>query len=170
MFLRWEIVSTSPNYEGGGPTLLIQYIRCHPPYWRPLLHPQPEDKPCHGDRNPLIMGLLSISTKKDVYETAILFRLFKIIWMIFMRHDTSDMLIKEGNTNLTFFNNNSITDELISGTKATLLSLNNRILKWLMVTDLQKIYMCYGNFFAARKTKHRMQKAEIQIPHFDYNN
>ena len=39
-----------------------------------------------------------------------------------------------------------------------------------MVTDLQKIYVCYGNFFAARKIKHRMRKAEIQIPHFDYNN
>ena len=49
--------------------------------------------------------------------------------MIFMRHDTSDMLIKESNTNLTFFSNNSITNELISEAKATLLSLNNRILK-----------------------------------------
>jgi hypothetical protein len=24
--------------------------------WRPFLHPQPKDVPCHGDRDPLIMG------------------------------------------------------------------------------------------------------------------
>ena len=33
--------------------LHIQYIRSYPPYWRPFLHPQPEDAPCRGDRNPL---------------------------------------------------------------------------------------------------------------------
>jgi hypothetical protein len=39
----------------GCPRLLIQYIRSHPPYWRPFLYPQPEDAPCLGDRDPLIM-------------------------------------------------------------------------------------------------------------------
>jgi len=34
----------------GCPRLLIQYIRSCPPYWRPFLHPQPEDAPCRGDR------------------------------------------------------------------------------------------------------------------------
>jgi hypothetical protein len=31
-------------------------IRSYPPYWRPFLHMQPEDMPCHGDRNPRIMS------------------------------------------------------------------------------------------------------------------
>jgi hypothetical protein len=49
-----------PNPQAGGPPLvgsprlLIQYIRSYPPYWRPFLHPQPEDAPCRGDRDPLI--------------------------------------------------------------------------------------------------------------------
>jgi hypothetical protein len=34
--------------------MLIQYIRSYPPYWKPFLHPQPEDEPCRGDRDPLI--------------------------------------------------------------------------------------------------------------------
>jgi hypothetical protein len=32
----------------------IQYIRSYPPYWRPFLHPQPEDAPCRSDRDPRI--------------------------------------------------------------------------------------------------------------------
>jgi hypothetical protein len=28
----------------------MQYIRSYPPYWRPFLHPQSEDAPCHGDK------------------------------------------------------------------------------------------------------------------------
>ena len=38
----------------GCPRLLIQYIRSYPPYCRLFLHPQPEDAPCRGDRDPLI--------------------------------------------------------------------------------------------------------------------
>jgi len=38
----------------GCPQLLIQYIRRYPPYGTPFLHPQPEDAPCRGDRDPLI--------------------------------------------------------------------------------------------------------------------
>ena len=34
--------------------LLIQYIRSYPPYRRSFLHPQSEDAPCRGDRDPLI--------------------------------------------------------------------------------------------------------------------
>jgi hypothetical protein len=49
----------------GCPRLLIQYIRSYPPYWRPFLHPQPEDAPFRGDRDPVItegtgLGLLNI--------------------------------------------------------------------------------------------------------------
>jgi hypothetical protein len=57
-FLQW-VVSTSPSPQAGGPPpvgcprLLIQYIRGYPPYWRPSLHPQPEDAPCPGDRDSL---------------------------------------------------------------------------------------------------------------------
>jgi hypothetical protein len=62
-YLTWvftgRVVSTSPNPQAGGPPLvgfprlLIQYIRSYPPYRRPFLHPQPEDAPCRGDRDPL---------------------------------------------------------------------------------------------------------------------
>jgi hypothetical protein len=34
---------------------LLNNISSYPPYWRPLLHPQPADAPCRGDRDPLIM-------------------------------------------------------------------------------------------------------------------
>ena len=58
-FLRWGVVSTSPNPQDGGPhlfgcpRLLIQHIRSYPPYWRTFIHPQPADAPCRGDRDPL---------------------------------------------------------------------------------------------------------------------
>jgi hypothetical protein len=57
-FLRRGVVSTSPNPQAGGPPLvgcprlLIQFIHSYPPYRRPFLHPQPEDTPCRGDRDP----------------------------------------------------------------------------------------------------------------------
>ena len=57
-FSRGEVVSASPNPQAGGPPLvgyprlLIQFIRSYPPYRRPFLHAQPEDTPCHGDRDP----------------------------------------------------------------------------------------------------------------------
>jgi hypothetical protein len=64
-YLTWvftgRVVSTSPNPQAGGPALvgcprlLIQFIRSYPPYRRPFLHPQPEDAPCRGDRDPLTM-------------------------------------------------------------------------------------------------------------------
>jgi len=37
------------------PRLLIQYIRSYPTYRRPFIHPQPEDAPRRGGRDPLIM-------------------------------------------------------------------------------------------------------------------
>ena len=57
--LQGRVVSSSPNPPAGGPPLvgcprlLIQFIRCYPPYRRPFLYPQPEDAPCRGDRDPL---------------------------------------------------------------------------------------------------------------------
>ena len=48
-FLQGGVFSTSPNRQTGGPPIfgcarmLIQYIRGYPPYWRPFLHPQPDD-------------------------------------------------------------------------------------------------------------------------------
>jgi hypothetical protein len=57
-FLRRGVVSTSPNPKAGGPPLvgcprlLIQFIHSYPRYRRPFLHPQPEDAPCRGDRDP----------------------------------------------------------------------------------------------------------------------
>jgi hypothetical protein len=38
----------------------IQYIRSYPPYRRPFLHPQPEDSPCRGDKDPLITAVCII--------------------------------------------------------------------------------------------------------------
>jgi len=61
--LYGELLAPRPAPQAGEPTpvgcprLLIQYIRSYPPYWRPFLHPQPEDAPCRGDRDPLIMEL-----------------------------------------------------------------------------------------------------------------
>jgi hypothetical protein len=34
---------------------LIPYICRYPPRWRPFLHLQPEDVPCHGDKDPFIL-------------------------------------------------------------------------------------------------------------------
>jgi hypothetical protein len=57
-FLRRGVVSTSPNPQAGGPPLVgcprlfIQFIHSYPPNRRPFLHPQPEDAPCRGDRDP----------------------------------------------------------------------------------------------------------------------
>ena len=57
---------TSPNAQAGGPLfigcprLLIQYIRSYPPNWRPFLHPQPEDAPCRGDRDPLVNAVMCL--------------------------------------------------------------------------------------------------------------
>ena len=42
----------------GCPRLLIQYVRSYSPYWRLFLHPQPEDAPCRGDKDPLITWVL----------------------------------------------------------------------------------------------------------------
>ena len=52
--------------QAGGPPLvsctrlLIQYVRSYPPYWRPFLHPQPEDAPICGEWDPLITGIIII--------------------------------------------------------------------------------------------------------------
>jgi hypothetical protein len=53
MFLRWGVTPKLEDHPNVGcPRLLIQYIRSYSPYWRPFLHPQPEDAPCRGDRDP----------------------------------------------------------------------------------------------------------------------
>jgi len=49
-----------PNPQAGGlplacfPRVHIQYIRSYTPYWRPFVHPQPEEAPCSCDEGPLI--------------------------------------------------------------------------------------------------------------------
>ena len=66
------VVSTSPKPQAGGPPLvgcprlLNQFIRSYPPYRRPFLHPQPEDAPCRGDRDPLITWAIRITYNKSV--------------------------------------------------------------------------------------------------------
>ena len=60
-FLLPGVVSTLPKPQVGGPPLvsctrlLIQYIRSYTPYLRPFLHLQPEDTPCRGDREPVMV-------------------------------------------------------------------------------------------------------------------
>jgi len=67
MFLQWGVVSTLPNPQARGPPrvrcpwLLIQYICSYFPYWRPFLHPQPEDTPCRGDRDYMRITLSNMS-------------------------------------------------------------------------------------------------------------
>ena len=62
-FYGEELLVPRPTPQAGGPPLfgrprlLIQYIRSYLPYRRPFLHPQPEDAPCRGDREPLITAL-----------------------------------------------------------------------------------------------------------------
>jgi len=84
--LRWGVVSTSHNPQAGGPPLLgctrllIQNIRSYPPYWRPSLHPQPEDAPYHNDRDPLpTTGPLFCLT--NIISTAIPPPVWPIGWM-----------------------------------------------------------------------------------------
>ena len=70
-FLRRGVVSTSPNPQAGGPPLvgcprlLILFIHSYPPYRRPFLHPQPEDAPCLGDRDPHSWRLEDYWTKME---------------------------------------------------------------------------------------------------------
>jgi len=60
VFYGEELSTLRPTNPAGGPPLvgcprlLIQYIRRYPPYGRPVLHPQPEDAPCCGDRVSII--------------------------------------------------------------------------------------------------------------------
>ena len=73
MFLRWGVVSTSPNHQDGGPPyvgcsrLFIQYIRSYSPYWRPSLYLQPEDAPCRGDRDNIKMDLQEVELGHGLY-------------------------------------------------------------------------------------------------------
>jgi hypothetical protein len=76
-YLTWvftgRVVSTSPNPQAGGPPLvgcprlLIQFIRSYPSYRRPFLHPQSEDAPCRGDRDPLTIDSCSTENKNNFY-------------------------------------------------------------------------------------------------------
>ena len=60
LFHGEELLAPRPTPQTGGPPLvgfprlLFKYIRGYPPYWRPFLHPQPEDAPFRGDRDRLI--------------------------------------------------------------------------------------------------------------------
>ena len=74
-FLWWGVFNASPKPQAGGPPLfrcprlLIQYICSYSPYWRWFLHPQPEDVPCLGDRNTLIMEVTDIRWIKYLWYT-----------------------------------------------------------------------------------------------------
>jgi hypothetical protein len=61
IFLRRVVVSDSPKPQSGGPTLvgfrdsLLNVFAVTLHIRRPFLHLQPEDAPCHGEGDPLIM-------------------------------------------------------------------------------------------------------------------
>ena len=56
-----ELLAPRPTAQTGGPPLvgcpplLNRYICSCPSYWIQFLHPQPEDAPCRGERDALIM-------------------------------------------------------------------------------------------------------------------
>jgi hypothetical protein len=62
LFYGQGLLARRPTPQPGGPPLvgcprlLIQFIQATP-YRRPFLHPQPEDAPCRGDREPHMHGL-----------------------------------------------------------------------------------------------------------------
>jgi hypothetical protein len=72
------VVSTSPNPKAKGPPLVacsrlpMQYIRSYPPYWRTFLHPQPEDVPRRGDRDPLFtdgtITVQNLMSRKTIFK------------------------------------------------------------------------------------------------------
>ena len=70
-FLQRGVVTTSPNPHYGAPPHvgcprpLIRYVRRYPPYRRLFLHPQPEDVPCRGDMDPLIMIIMLRTQDRD---------------------------------------------------------------------------------------------------------
>ena len=53
--LRRGIVITSPNPLSAVADWLFDIFAATLHNWRPFLHPQVEDAPCHGDRDTLIM-------------------------------------------------------------------------------------------------------------------
>ena len=65
VFYGEELLAHRPTPQAGEPPLvgcprlLIQYIRSYPPYGRPFLHPQRDDAPCRGDRDPHFTGEVS---------------------------------------------------------------------------------------------------------------
>jgi hypothetical protein len=64
--------------------LLIEYIRSSPPYWRPFFHPQPEDAPYRGDRDPFNHGTYFLR-HKNVYGLLIN---LEVIWaQLYIRLD-----------------------------------------------------------------------------------
>ena len=69
-FYGEELLALHPTPQAGRsplvgfPQLLIQYIRRYLHILRPFPHPQPEDAPFSGDRDPLIMGMRSTKTMK----------------------------------------------------------------------------------------------------------
>jgi hypothetical protein len=50
VFLRWGVVCISPSPKlAGFRDCLFNIFASTLHIWRPFLHPQPEDAPCHGD-------------------------------------------------------------------------------------------------------------------------
>ena len=74
VFYGEGLLAPRPTPQAGGPPLvgcprlLIQFIHSYPPYWRPFLHPQPEDAPCRDDRDPH-PGLVKCTLQQAIFAT-----------------------------------------------------------------------------------------------------
>ena len=89
LFLQWGLVSTSPNPQAGGqslvsfPRMIIWYIRSCPLYWTPFVHPQPTYAPCAGDRNSLVTEVskkalnLLLQLKRFLIQNTVVLRISK---------------------------------------------------------------------------------------------
>ena len=105
-FLRWGVVSTSPNPQAGGPPLvrcprlLIQYIRSYNTFWRPFFHPQLEYSPSRVDRDPCATPWLYYITSNSL-ELVVMFSLL-------MKYATSALFcLLSGSHQTKLLNNNT---------------------------------------------------------------
>ena len=70
VFYGEGLLAPRPTPQAGGPPfvgcprLFIRFIHSYPPYWRPFFHPQSEDAPCRGDRDPHSWNSLYTKSKR----------------------------------------------------------------------------------------------------------
>jgi len=86
--------------------MIIQYTRSYPPYWRPLLHSQPDHAPCRGDRATYHGTLLQELKNTGTMEHAIIL-LVRSHWILLFIKIINTLLI----SNQSYWN---ITNRIIA--------------------------------------------------------